>query len=182
MSLELVKIAKDDLEQIMHWRMKPEVTKYMYTDPVLTLETQEKWFDSIKNDASVKYWMIKIDGVKIGVINLRDIDYINRRCTWGYYIGDNSFRGRGIASTLECNIYDYVFNILNLNKFWCEVFSFNEKVISIHEKFGSIIEGTLKQHIYKNGEFFDIVMMAITKDRWEEIKDNYSYEKIYIEE
>lgn len=182
MSLELVKIAKDDLEQIMHWRMKPEVTKYMYTDPVLTLETQEKWFDSIKNDASVKYWMIKIDGVKIGVINLRDIDYINRRCTWGYYIGDNSFRGRGIASTLECNIYDYVFNILNLNKFWCEVFSFNEKVISIHERFGSIIEGTLKQHIYKNGEFFDIVMMAITKDRWEEIKDNYSYEKIYIEE
>ncbi|MDU5079762.1 UDP-4-amino-4,6-dideoxy-N-acetyl-beta-L-altrosamine N-acetyltransferase [uncultured Tissierella sp.] len=182
MSLELVKIAKDDLEQIMHWRMKPEVTKYMYTDPVLTLEIQEKWFDSIKNDTSVKYWMIKIDGVKIGVINLRDIDYINRRCTWGYYIGDNSFRGRGIASTLECNIYDYVFNILNLNKFWCEVFSFNEKVISIHERFGSIIEGTLKQHIYKNGEFFDIVMMAITKDRWEEIKDNYSYEKIYIEE
>ena len=182
MSLELVKIAKDDLEQIMHWRMKPEVTKYMYTDPVLTLEIQEKWFDSIKNDTSVKYWMIKIDGVKIGVINLRDIDYINRRCTWGYYIGDNSFRGRGIASTLECNIYDYVFNILNLNKFWCEVFSFNEKVISIHERCGSIIEGTLKQHIYKNGEFFDIVMMAITKDRWEEIKDNYSYEKIYIEE
>lgn len=182
MSLELVKITIEDLEQIMNWRMMPEVTKYMYTDPILTLEKQKEWFEFIQNDDSVKYWVIKIDGVKIGVINLRDIDYVNRRCTWGYYIGDNSFRGRGIATTLECNMYDYVFYVLGLNKFWCEVFTFNEKVISIHAKFGSVIEGTLKQHIYKNGEYYDIVSMAITKNEWEEIKDKYSYEKIYIEE
>ena len=32
MALELTKVNKDDLELIMTWRMKPEVTKYMYTD------------------------------------------------------------------------------------------------------------------------------------------------------
>lgn len=182
MSLELLKVTAEDLEQIMNWRMKPEVTKYMYTDPILTLDNQKEWFKSIQNNDSVKYWMIKIDGIKIGVINLRDIDYVNRRCTWGYYIGDDSFKGRGIASTLECNMYDYVFNVLCFNKFWCEVFTFNEKVISIHEKFGSVVEGILKQHIYKSGQFYDVATMAITKDKWEKKKSSFNYEKIYIED
>jgi len=181
MALELNKVNKADLELIMTWRMKPEVTRYMYTDPVLTMETQLKWFYSIQDNDSVRYWIIKFDGVKIGLINICDIDYKNKRCSWAYYIGDTSFRGRGIATLLECNIYDYVFDDLNLNKLCCEVFTSNEKVISIHEKFGSVIEGTLKQHIYKNGDFFDIVTMGITRDKWENIKKDYKYDKICIE-
>ncbi|WP_346890176.1 UDP-4-amino-4,6-dideoxy-N-acetyl-beta-L-altrosamine N-acetyltransferase [Clostridium sp. UBA1056] len=181
MALELIKVNKDDLELIMTWRMKPEVTRYMYTDPVLTMETQLKWFYSIQDNDSVKYWIIKFDGVKIGLISICDIDYKNKRCSWAYYIGDTSFRGRGIATLLECNIYDYVFDDLNLNKLCCEVFTSNEKVISIHEKFGSVVEGTLKQHIYKNGDFFDIVTMGITRDKWENIKKDYKYDRICIE-
>lgn len=126
--------------------------------------------------------MIVIDDTAIGVLNLTEIDKRNKRCSWAYYIGDTSFRGRGIARTLECNIYDYVFEFLGLNKLCCEVFTFNEKVISIHKKFGSEIEGTLKQHILKNGQFYDIVSMAITKDKWIKIKSDYEYEKILIEE
>jgi len=179
--LELVNIKQEDLPLIMNWRILPEVTKYMYTDPKLTLDGQIAWYNSLEEDKTSKYWIIKMDGIKIGVINLRDIDYINRRCTWGYYIGDTSFRGRGIATLLECNMYDYVFEKLGLNKFWCEVFTFNEKVISIHEKFGSTVEGTLKQHIYKNGEYYDIVVMGITKDRWTKIKSKFNYDKIFIE-
>lgn len=38
MSLELRKIKRDDLEMIMNWRMDPDVTKYMYTDPKLSIE------------------------------------------------------------------------------------------------------------------------------------------------
>ncbi|WP_346887105.1 UDP-4-amino-4,6-dideoxy-N-acetyl-beta-L-altrosamine N-acetyltransferase [Clostridium sp. UBA1056] len=181
MALELSKVNKADLELIMTWRMKPEVTRYMYTDPVLTMETQLKWFYSTQDNDSVKYWIIKFDGVKIGLINICDIDYKNKRCSWAYYIGDTSFRGRGIATLLECNIYDYVFDDLNLNKLCCEVFTSNEKVISIHEKFGSVVEGTLKQHIYKNGDFFDIVTMGITRDKWENIKKDYKYDRICIE-
>jgi hypothetical protein len=182
MSLELRKIKQDDLEMIMKWRMDPDVTKYMYTDPKLSIEKQREWYDKVSGSTSEKYWLIAIDDTAIGVLNLTEIDERNKRCSWAYYIGDTSFRGRGIARILECNIYDYVFEFLGLNKLCCEVFTFNEKVISIHEKFGSEIEGTLKQHIFKNGQFYDIVSMAITKDKWNKIKSDYEYEKILIEE
>lgn len=182
MSLTLRDINSDDLEKVMKWRMAPEVTRYMYTDPKLTIDKQLEWYEKIKDSRTERYWLIVIDDVAIGVINLAEIDLKNKRCSWAYYIGDTSFRGRGIARTLECNIYDYVFDVLGLNKLCCEVFTFNDKVISIHEKFGSEIEGTLKQHIYKNGQFHDIVSMAITKDKWTKIKSQYEYEKIIIEQ
>lgn len=182
MSLKLKKIKHDNLEKIMNWRMDPQVTKYMYTDPKLTLKNQFEWYERIQNSPKEKYWMIVIDDTPIGVLSLTDIDVKNRRCSWAYYIGDTSFRGRGIAKTLECNIYDYVFETLKLNKLCCEVFTFNDKVISLHEKFGSEVEGTLKQHIYKNGEFYDIVRMGITENKWSLIKSQFNYEKISIEE
>ena len=181
LGIRLIKIEEADLYQIMEWRMKPEVTNNMYTDPKLNMNLQKKWLQSIKKDNTVRYWMIEIDKEKIGVINLCDIDFKNQRCYWAYYIGNTSFRGRGIATALECNIYDYVFQTMELNKLCCEVFAFNEKVISIHKKFGSEVEGTLKQHIYKNGEFYDIVCMGITKEKWSKIKNTYDYEKIEIE-
>ncbi len=41
MGLVLRKISENDLEMIMKWRMMPEVTKYMYTDPQLTIDGQK---------------------------------------------------------------------------------------------------------------------------------------------
>jgi RimJ/RimL family protein N-acetyltransferase len=68
---------------------------------------------------------------------------------------------------VELNVYTYVFDVLKLNKLCCEVFCSNDLVIKIHEKYGSKIEGTLKQHILKNGQFHDIVTMGILKSEWE---------------
>lgn len=42
MSVTLRKVTEGDLEQIMRWRMDPEITRYMNTDPKLTLEGQKK--------------------------------------------------------------------------------------------------------------------------------------------
>lgn len=181
MSLMLRKIKYDDLVTIMDWRMAPQVTQYMYTDPELTMEKQLDWYGKVEASLTDMYWLIVMDDTPIGVLNLTEIDAKNQRCSWAYYIGDTSFRGRGIAKNLEYNIYDYVFEVLKLNKLSCEVFTNNERVILLHEKMGSRVEGVFEQHIYKNGQFYDIVKMGITAHRWREIKLELDYEKIIIE-
>lgn len=179
----LRKIEEKDLEMIMNWRMLPEVTKYMYTDPILTLEDQMKWYKNIMTSNTEKYWIIALeDGTDVGVLSINNIDTKNKHCSWAYYIADIAARGKGLGRILECNIYDYVFFKMNLNKLWGEVLEFNTKVISIHEKFGSKIEGTFKEHIYKNGEFHNVVCVAITKKEWEKIKTNYEYDLLDIAE
>lgn len=182
MKVKFAKLKEEDLDILAKWRMLPDITKYMYTDPIITPESQKKWFRSIKDNDSVKYWVVILDNVKVGAIYLTDIDYINQRCYWGYYIADDFGKGKGLARILECNIYDYVFYKLQLNKLCCEVLAFNERVVSIHEKFGSEVEGNFRQHIYKQGHFHDIVCMGILKEKWNIIRENYVYEKVLIED
>ena len=158
-----------------------ESSKYMYTDPDLTLEKQKKWFESVSNDQSCLYWIITVDEEDVGLINLYDIDNKNKRCGWAYYIANLDFRGKGIAKQLELNLYRFVFEVLEFNKLWCEVFGFNDKVVRLHKIYGSEIEGVLKEHVYKNDEFHDIVKMAVLKSKWPTIKEKYNYDDINIE-
>ena len=37
-------IREEELQMVMEWRMRPDITKFMYTDPQLTLETQKYGF------------------------------------------------------------------------------------------------------------------------------------------
>lgn len=179
--IELKRIKLENLDKIVLWRNSPEVSTYMYTSPKLTLEDQKKWFEKISENYTVSYWLIFVDGIEVGVLNLYDIDNINKRCFWAYYIGDTSVRGKGIARHLECNIYDYVFFELGLNKLCCEVLEFNDAVVQIHKKFGSELEGVFKQHIYKEGKFLNVVRMAILKEKWNTIRSQYEYKSILIE-
>ncbi len=179
--LKLIRLSFKHLEKTMQWRMLPEVTRYLYTDPQLTFDDQVKWFEKISQDPAVMYWIISFDAKDIGVLNLYDIDWTNSRCGWAYYIGETGYRGRGIGSSLECNVYDFVFDKLNFSKLWCEVLANNQKVIELHKKHGSEIEEVLKEHITKQGEPLDVVRMGITKNKWINIRDQYQYERITIE-
>lgn len=181
MSLKLRKIKEEDLELITKWRMSPEVTSYMYTSPNLTMESQRTWLKNMSKSDDVLYWMIEFDNVPIGVLDICDIDKKNKKCSWAYYIGDTSFRGKGIATSLECNIYDYVFDTLGLNKLCCEVFETNDKVVKMHQKFGTEIEGLLREHIIKGEEKYNVVTMGVLKHKWDTTRKNFKYDKIIIE-
>jgi pseudaminic acid synthase/UDP-4-amino-4,6-dideoxy-N-acetyl-beta-L-altrosamine N-acetyltransferase len=182
-SIRLRNIEEADLKKIMNWRMQPSVTKYMYTDPVLTMDTQKTWFESIRADDTCKYWIIVADETDIGVLGIVDIDERNRRCNRIWYIGEDGFRGRGIAKRIQLNLYDYVFNHLNLHKVFDYVLACNEYVIErINKPCGYRVEGRLKDHVYKNGEYLDVMVMGITEDIWASIRGDFEYEKIKFEE
>ena len=122
-----------------------------------------------------------MDGKYVGVGNLYNIDIKNRRCYWAYYLADSSVRGKGLGRLIELNVLDYVFENLEFNKLCCEVLSFNDIVVKIHQKYGSKIEADFRQHIYKEGKFHDMVYMGILKEEWTELKKQFDYQKIEIE-
>ncbi len=63
MNVQLKRLTENELELLMNWRMQPDITKMMLTDPVLTLEGQKKWFEKIKNDKSQIRWIIFSDNI-----------------------------------------------------------------------------------------------------------------------
>ena len=181
--IKLLELRAQHIEKIRLWRMSKEVTNYMYTDPVMTPVEQKQWFERVRFDKTKKFWVINVDGLDVGLVSLYDIDRVNGRCFWAYYLADPSVRGKGVGGAIELNMLRYVFEEMNLNKLCCEVLSSNEKVVEIHKKFGSKVEGLFRKHICKNGVLLDVVRLGILKSEWlNEVKDKFVIPEIEIEQ
>ena len=116
MDIQLNKIRKEDLELLRQWRMKENVTKYMFTDPYISTEEQIIWYDRISNDSSRIDFTINVDGKVIGHYYITDIDDEIKECQVGFYIGDDTYRGKGIYTSVQMAINRFVFSELKLSK------------------------------------------------------------------
>ena len=160
------RLAAADLEMVMEWRMSPHVTKYMNTDQALTMEGQQCWFERISSSGELCYWIIVVGDAPCGVINLSNVDMVNRRCGWGYYVAVKELRSFNLAISLESSLYDYAFGKIGLNKVTGESFCANTAAIKMHELCGCMTEGILRQHIYKNGQYHDVCVQSMLAGEW----------------
>lgn len=178
MAITLRQITEDDLEMIMNWRMSETVTRFMNTNPKLTLEGQRKWFASLEKNDKERNWIIEVDGNPAGLINLIDADWENGNTSWGYYIGEEKLRSLKLAISLEMSLYDYCFDILGFKEVHNEVFKLNEGVWKIHIACGNHIVKEVQDEVEKEGVSYDIVHLSIERDEWFELRKNKNYEKI----
>jgi len=93
-------------------------------------------------------------------------------------LGDSSVRRAGIGGKVEYNVLSYVFDNVGLNKLRCEVFTFNQQVIKMHEKYGFRREAYYREHCEKNNELIDVVGLAMLNSEWKVQKD-IIYDKVY---
>ena len=181
MNVEMTRVRENDLEMIMDWRMRPYVTEFMNTDPVLTIDGQRKWFEKIRDSKDQINWIIRYNNRSVGLINVFNIDRINSRCSWGYYIAEKDARSLQLALYLEWSLYDYVFDVMGLHKLCNETFVENKQVIKLHIMCGGREDGVLRQHICKNGIYHDISVGSIIASEWFEKRKNTKYQSFHFE-
>lgn len=178
MSVTLRRIREEDLEKIMRWRMDPDITKYMNTNPKLTPEGQKKWFAGVQADSDVRYWMILVDGEPAGVINLTGLNNPDGNLGWAYYVGEKRLRSIQTALALEMSMYDYVFDVLKKQAVYGDIFTLNKGVIQLHKLCGCEIVEEKKNHVCKEGVSYDVTFMCMTAERWNCIRSTKKYGKI----
>lgn len=178
MNVSLREVKESDLEHLMKWRTSEEITRYMKTDPELTMEDQKKWLGLVRENEKTKHWMIDVDGVRSGIIYLEDIEWTKGICSWGYYIGEKKSRSFQLAMSLELSLYNYMFSILGFSEVYNEVLSANTGVLKIHEVCGCIVAEEKKKEIVKNGVEYDVTRLSINKSRWNDIEGTRNYTKI----
>lgn len=183
------KIREDDLERLMNWRMDPDITRYMNTDPVLTMEGQRKWYEKIckeyekgvSEDREGYYWVIEVDGVPAGFVSLAGVDRTAGKVHTGVYIGEKTKRSLRLTMDLQWNLYRYSFDVLGMNKVCEEVFEANKGVNRILDMCGSVREGVIRNDVCKNGVYYNVVVRGILKDEWDKKKKNLEYNFIDFE-
>jgi RimJ/RimL family protein N-acetyltransferase len=95
----------------------------------------------------------------IGAISLR-LELHHRRAELGYWIG-LPFWGHGYATEAARETVDYGFEALTLNRIHATHLLRNPASGRVMEKIGMRCEGTHRQHVWKNGQFEDLVRYAI---------------------
>lgn len=178
MSVTLREIREDDLENIMRWRMDEDITRYMNTNPKLTLEGQKKWLAAIRDNEDVDYWIIEVNGEPAGVISLSGLTDPNGNLGWAYYVGEKRLRSIKTALSLEMSMYDYVFEVLGKQSVTGDIFTLNQGVIALHKLCGCEIVEEKKNHVCKEGVYYDVTFMRMTAERWKSIRGEKKYEKI----
>jgi RimJ/RimL family protein N-acetyltransferase len=102
----------------------------------------------------------------VGNCSFFDLDWRNRCCEIGIFIGDKEFWGRGYGTQVMRLMLNYGFNTLNLNRVYLRVYESNPRGIRCYEKAGFRHEGRLRQAIFQDGRYIDLLMMSVIRSEW----------------
>lgn len=162
---ELKDITKEDLKQILDWRNQESIRKVMYNSNIILLEQHIQWFERLQKSETAISKIFYYNQVPYGVLNVKDIDRVNNKCEWGFYIGvDNAPRGMG--TILGFTSLNYIFHELSIRKLTAEVLSINEKSAIFHKNLGFAQEGVLRKQIFKEENYIDILLFGLLNESW----------------
>jgi len=172
MVIEFKNILETDentIEQVRQWRNSENINKYMLSDKHISKDEHQQWVVKLKKENS-KAWLIIYNKQFAGLAYLSNIDYDNKTTEWGFYIADESVRGKGVGSAALYKLMEYVFEGMKFNKMSTMVLENNIIAVRLYEKFGFKKEGMLKQQLERDGKLVNVIIMGISKERWDDIK------------
>lgn len=127
---------------------------------------REYWRRRItENPESAHYLLAIVDERVVGMVNIDTFPNRPRRKHAGA-IGisvHEEWQGKGVGSALMRAILDLADNWLNLTRLELEVYADNEAAIHLYERFGFEVEGTMRQHAFRDGSYVDSKIMARLK-------------------
>lgn len=158
-------LQEEDLQTVLQWRNHKSIRMNMRNNHVITYEEHRAWFDRIRQEKS-SLWYVYADslGNKRGVTYFTDYDEDARNSFFGLYSSPGSPPGTG--AKIEFVALEHAFNVLNLQKLFCNVFVFNRNVLQMHLKFGFSIEKEFNNYIFDKDRNCNVVRLCMSSDTW----------------
>ncbi len=158
-------LTKNDIsEEYISWLNDKEVCKgnSHATFPNTYLKTLA-YVESIENSKTEIVFSIrwKKNGIQIGNASLQNINWVNKSGEMAMIIGNKNYWNKGIGSDVLKLLIDYGFNTLNLNRISSGTPVTNNGGNKICEKNEMKKEGLLREALFKNGKYLDVVIYSI---------------------
>ena len=162
---------RSDLEKFVIWINDPEVTAGLTLFLPMSSVDEDKWFDNaMQRPQEEKPLVIDMkdgDGWRlIGNSGFFNFDWVARSAEVGIMIGDKSVWNKGYGSEVMTLLLRHGFRTLNLKRVYLHVYAENERAIRTYEKAGFVHEGRMRQAVYKNGKYSDVLFMSVLREEW----------------
>jgi RimJ/RimL family protein N-acetyltransferase len=157
-------LTEEYLEWVRNLHNDPEVLS-MLTDPhVVSYNEQIEWFNKLQKSTTLKRLVVFNNNTPIGIIRVDQKDYYNKSVGVGLDI-HKDFRGLGLAKEIYTKLIKELFED-GFNRIWLLVASYNIRALNLYKKLGFVYEGAQREGLYKDGVFYDYLMMSILKKEY----------------
>ena len=146
-----------DLEELMIW--ENDLKKSNHTDfPMFYTRDQMITYLNSNHDIFLQNqqrWIIQLDDVLIGCVDLYDFDMVNSRAGIGIYIVPE-YRGKGWAREALMSIKKTASEKYFIHHLFADILSSNKSSIQLFEHVGFIKNGVKKAWIREQEDFVDV--------------------------
>jgi UDP-4-amino-4,6-dideoxy-N-acetyl-beta-L-altrosamine N-acetyltransferase len=167
-------ITVEDTDMVLSWRNKKEVVEnYIYRKPI-TREEHLNWLATKVDKGLVHQFIVclKGDNRPVGSVYLQHFEEENRKAESGIFMGEESIKGKGIGTEAVVLLKNYAFETLGLHKVMARVLAYNAASLRLHEKAGYTKEAYLKDELFIEGKFEDLVLFgAISPCGWRNLDE-----------
>jgi RimJ/RimL family protein N-acetyltransferase len=168
--INLVALTREDLALYRHWLDDPRVTEFleMGARPTREAECEALWRLANEAEDAVVFAIAERKGGRtVGTCGLYMIQWVARRAQFNILIGEPSAWNKGYGTEAAHLILAYAFDVLNLNSVQLGVNADNTRAVRSYEKVGFVREGVRRQFVYRNGRYYDSVMMSVLRDEYQ---------------
>lgn len=155
-------MTKEDTDLIIRWRNSEAVRKnFIYRRP-FTREGHENWIRTMIDTGRAVQMMICCipSGRPVGSVYIRDIDREHNKAEYGIFIGEPQARGRGMGTAAARLMLQYCFQEEKLHRVYLRALAGNDRAVRSYEKAGFKKEALLKDDVFLDGKYCDIIWMA----------------------
>ncbi len=156
---------EEDIQKVTSFVNDKEIKKFYDTDVSfpITLWEEETWVKSQKGNKNGEY-NFAIEDIKtkkyIGGCNIQNVNWLTRVALVGIMIGDKDYLGKGYGTDAMKVLMKFIFQDMNIRKIRLSTFSFNVRAQKSYEKCGFKVEGILKDEVFKDGKYYDEIVMS----------------------
>lgn len=168
-NLYLRPLERADAPRVTPWLNDPEVRRTLAVHRPINLQSEEEFIAKVyQSEHDLVLGIVLNEGdTFIGVTGLHQMDFTNRHASFGIALGNKSVWNHGYGTEATALMVQYAFDTLNMNRVWLRVFEYNVAGIKTYEKVGFQREGVLRQEVYREGRYWDAIVMAILRGEWE---------------
>ena len=132
--LQLSSLQKEDIELVRMWRNLPSVREGMFFREYITEQMQSQWFNTL--DKKNIYLMISYQGEKIGVTNVKDIDWDLKTGEAGIFLGANKYNNSEVPVLAIIAMMDTFFDQYQFNFLKTKILKSNQRALFLNQSLG----------------------------------------------
>jgi RimJ/RimL family protein N-acetyltransferase len=170
MNIKLRNLEPKDKKYFFKWVRDKEVIRYSLSifQNMKTDEDISTWFDSLLLDKSTYNQAIfdSSNGNLIGYAGICNLSKTNLSGEYFIFLGDKTYHGKGIGTFVTKEIVRHGFEKLELNRIMLTASEKNIGAIKAYTNANFKVEGIMRQAFYRDGKFYDKVIMGILKEEW----------------